>query len=357
VPDERRLRRFKEQLTVLGVSIIFVLLAASLPLSLLREEGWRGFLTVMTLMVVVRPLSVAVSLRASTLTRGEKAFAAWVAPRGIVAASVASLFALEFGEAGLAEGPRLLALTFLTIALTVTLQGLSAAPLARLLGLDHLEPRQMVIVGAGPLGRALALAFGSRGRAVVLVDRNRLLVEEARGLGLVAIEGNALDEATLASARTEEAAALVALTANSEVNALAANLARHAFGVHEAYAAIGHPGSEGAPDLVERVGGAIAFGQPIDVRDWEYRLEHGLARTEAREAPAAWVGLRVRDLPSPGGEVAVARIRNGRVQITHPGLSWQSGDEVVVLRHGLGGESTLGVIPSTEAGPLPVTSG
>ena len=142
IPGERLLRRFKEQLTVLGISLIFILLSANLPLSVVMAEGVRGLLTVLALMWIVRPLSVWAALRNSTLTIRERMFVAWISPRGIVAASVASLFALELTEAGIVEGERMLAITFLTIAVTVTVQGLTAGPVARLLGLESLRGRR-----------------------------------------------------------------------------------------------------------------------------------------------------------------------------------------------------------------------
>ena len=331
VPDERRLRRFKEQLTVLGISLIFVLLAAALPLSVLRAEGTRGLWTVAALMFVIRPVAVVLSLWRSTISRREKLFAAWIAPRGIVAASVASLFALELAEAGFVEGPRLLALTFLTIAGTVTLHGLTAAPLARLLRLQTLEGKKAIIVGGGPLGRGLAETFRRRGRPVVLIDRNAFLAARARAEGFEAVEGNALEESTLEQAGAEEAESLVAVTTNSEVNALAAHLAHDAFGIARAYPALADATRGAGPSLVHRVGGLIAFGRAVDVRVWEYDLERGSATFASHTAPLAWVGKSIDAVSLPEDVIAVARIRGGSVEIVNSQQSWQRGDEVVVM--------------------------
>jgi NhaP-type Na+/H+ or K+/H+ antiporter len=331
VPEERRLRRFKEQLTVLAISMIFVLLAANLPLMVLRAEGWRGILTVLALMFVVRPVAVAISLRRSPLPWREKLFIAWISPRGIVAASVASLFALSLFDAGFSEGPRLLAITFLTIGLTVTLQGLSAAPVARLLRLQSLHGRKAIIVGAGPLGRGLVDVLQRHGRPVVLVDRNHVLVADAQANGIDTIEGNALDEATLEQAGAEEAETLVAVTTNSEVNALAAHLAHDAFGIARAYPALGHPSRGVGARLVDRVGGNLAFGQPIDVRAWEYELEHDEASFITYTIAAGWPGHPVRAMTLPDDLVPIARIRGGSVEVGHPEHVWQRGDEIVFL--------------------------
>jgi NhaP-type Na+/H+ or K+/H+ antiporter len=334
VPEAQRLRRFKEQLTVLGISLLFVLLAASLPLEVLLSEGWPGVLTVVALMLVVRPVNAVVSLRRSALSWREKLFIAWVAPRGVVAASVASLFALELREAGFTEGSRLLAITFLTIALTVTVQGLTAGPLARLLKLQSLEGRRAIVVGAGALGRAIADLFRRYTRPVVLVDRNSALVEQARVAGFEAIEGNGLDEETLERAGAEEAETLVAATTNSEVNALAAHLARDAFGVARAYPVLGHPSRGAGPRLVDRVGGRMAFGHPVDVREWEHALEHGEAHLLTYLVPLDWGGYPLRSIAVPDEVIVLARARGGSLEIAHPDLVWQRDDEAIVLGRG-----------------------
>jgi NhaP-type Na+/H+ or K+/H+ antiporter len=349
VPEEQRLRRFKEQLTVLGISLLFVLLAASLPLDVILAEGWPGLLTVIALMFIVRPVDVVISLRRSPLSWRERAFIAWIGPRGVVAASVASLFMLELRDAGYTEGSRLLAITFLTIALTVTLQGLTAGPIARLLGLQSLEGRRAVIVGAGPLGRALAELFRRYGRPVVLIDRNEALVAQAHAHGFQAIQGNGLDEETLERAGTEEAETLVAATTNSEVNALAAHLAHDAFGVRRAFPVLGHPSRGAGPRLVDRVGGRMAFGHPIDVREWEYALEHGKAQIVTYLIPLDWSGHALRTLPMPDEVVVLARARGGSVELAQSDLVWQRGDEAVVLSR-ITAEEAIVVLDRIEPG-------
>jgi voltage-gated potassium channel Kch len=330
VPEERRLRRFKEQLTVLGISLVFVLLAAALPLRVVLAEGWAGVATVSVLMFVVRPVSVALSLRESPLSWRERAFIAWIAPRGIVAASVASLFALALSEAGIAEGERVLAITFLTIAMTVTLQGLTAAPLSRLLGLHSLAGKGVVIVGAGSLALRLGQVLRERGRPVMMIDRNPQLVEHARFLGFDAIAGNALDENVLEDADVDEAETFVAVTTNAEVNALAAHLAHDAFGVARSYPALGHPSRGAGPRLLERVGGRIAFGRPIDVRAWDEALARGDADFVVYTVPAGADG-DLRPAALPDAMIAIARHRGQSVEVTNAEQRWQGGDELILL--------------------------
>lgn len=356
VPEERRLRRFKEQITILGIGLLFILLAAGLPVAALRAEGWRGVLTVAALMLIVRPVSVAAALRHSSVSWRERVFVSWFAPRGIVAASVASIFALALADAGFREGPRLLALTFLTVAMTVTLQGLTAAPLARLLGLKSMSGRGAVVIGAGPFGRIVAAALREHGRPVVLVDRNPDLVNEAKALGFDALTGNALDETTLEQAGTEEAETLVAVTTNSEVNALAAHLAQDAFGVARAYPALGQPNRGASELLLERVGGRLAFGRPVDVRVWENLLGDGRARVVRHvlsgKDSGEMQGLLSPEMLSAGDDVVpIARIRDGSVEIVTPEQGWREGDELVLLSR-LTESDTRAILLAQQARPM-----
>src|SRR5690242_1969012 len=335
IPEERRLRRFKEQITILGIGLLFVLLAAGLPVAQLKDEGWRGVLTVAVLMLVVRPLSVVIALRRSSLSRRERVFIGWLAPRGIVAASVASIFSLALLDAGFREGPRLLALTFLTVAMTVTIQGLTAAPVAHLLRLKSMTGRGALVVGAGPLGRVVAAALREHGRPVMLIDRNASLVNEAKTLGFDALIGNALDEATLEQANAEEAETLVAVTSNSEVNALAAHLAHDAFGIARAYPALGQPSRGAGEPLLDRVGGRLAFGRPVDVRRWDALLADGRAHVLRLAVSGSVDGDSYLLSPEVVTKVSdllpIARVRDESVEIVTPEQSWRQGDQVVLV--------------------------
>lgn len=172
VPEERLLRRFKGQLTVLAVSVLFILLAADLSIASIFALGWGGLLTVVFLMLVVRPISIGLCTGKSDLNWRQKLFMSWIAPRGIVAASVASLFAISLTEHGINGGDAIKALVFLTICLTVILQGLTARWVATLLRITSIDRTGAVIVGCHPLSCLLARLFQERGEPVALIDTN-----------------------------------------------------------------------------------------------------------------------------------------------------------------------------------------
>jgi NhaP-type Na+/H+ or K+/H+ antiporter len=129
------MRRFNEQLSILANSVLFILLAADLSLASVFALGWRSVLTVLVLMVIVRPIDILISTWNQGLKWQQQLFLSWVAPRGIVAASLASLFAVSLTKQGINGGDSIKALVFLTIIMTVFFQGLTAPWLASLLNL------------------------------------------------------------------------------------------------------------------------------------------------------------------------------------------------------------------------------
>jgi hypothetical protein len=161
---ERSVRQFHGQLVVMAISVLFILLTSTLSLKAVFALGWGALATVLCLMLVVRPLSVWLCTWRSDLNWRQKLFVAWLAPRGIVAASVASLFAILLTERGITGGDALKALVFLTISVTVTVQGLTAAWVARWLGLD--QGSSTVIIGNHPLVGQLAQLLRSLNQAV-----------------------------------------------------------------------------------------------------------------------------------------------------------------------------------------------
>jgi len=127
------------QLAMLAITMLFPLLAADVSWRELSPLGWGGVLCVLALMLVQRPLAIAAATWGLPLTGREKLLLAWLAPRGIVTAAVAALFSIRLEDAGVLGAGRLQGLVFLTILMTVGLQGLSAAPLASRLGLVQEE--------------------------------------------------------------------------------------------------------------------------------------------------------------------------------------------------------------------------
>ena len=222
---------FKENLGVLLISVLFILLASRYRFIELLHLGWPAFLFLLILIFVIRPVSVMLSTQGTTLKRNERIFLSFLAPRGIVAAAVASVFALEFSHLAeaanaspqfLAEIEKLVPLTFLVIVGTVAFYGLSAGPLARKLGISEINPQGILFAGADHLVREIALAVQKEGFQVLLVDTNHQHVAAARMTGLPTHNASILSEYVREELDLGGLGRFIALTPNDQVNSLAA---------------------------------------------------------------------------------------------------------------------------------------
>ena len=219
----RRIVEFKEDLRVLLISLLFIVLSARLDPSafaIMLAPGPLLFLAL--LMLVVRPLAVAASAWKTGLTWKEQAFLAWLAPRGIVAAAVASLFSFRLAEFFPADAERIVPVVFLVIVGTVAVYGLTISPLARWLGLALPDPQGILFIGAQGWVRKVATALQDLGVRVLLVDANSRNVRQSRKAGLAAQRANILAEGVIDDIDLSGIGRLLAVTPNDEVNSLAA---------------------------------------------------------------------------------------------------------------------------------------
>ena len=185
---------FKESLSVLLISGLFIILAARIEFYQFNQIGWPALLVLATLMLVARPLSVSISSIGSDLNIREILLISWIGPRGIVAAAVASLFALRLEEAGYPDAVFLVPLTFLIIIGTVVIQSATSKLIAKLLGVREPPPTGVLIIGAGNVSRALGKAIQDQGFKAILTDSNWENTSLARMEGLPTYYGNPISE-------------------------------------------------------------------------------------------------------------------------------------------------------------------
>ena len=281
-----KLLEFKEQLTVLLVATLFVLLAADVRLDSVRALGWPGVLTVASLMLVVRPLGVLASARRTGLSGREKAFLSWLAPRGIVAAAVASLFALRLDQAGIAGGVELRALVFLVIAITVVVQGLSGGLVAQVLGVRRPSRMGYLILGAGPVARLVAGALREGGQPVLLVDSNPDACEAAERAGFDVLNENGLEEGILLAAQADARIGCLALTPNENVNFLFARRVRDRFRSPALLVALETEASGVTSKMVQAMGAGVLFGNERHLGTWGQSVADGEVDIERWTADA-----------------------------------------------------------------------
>lgn len=302
------LREFKEQLTVLLIGLLFVLLAADVRVADVVALGWPAVLTVAVLMLFVRPADVAVSTIGAGLTLHDKAFLSWLAPRGIVAAAIASVFGRRLADSGIPGGDELLPLVFLVIAATVVFQGGTAGLVATALGVRR--PRTgWAILGANPLGRALAWSLQRSGEPVVLIDRNAAEVSAAEEAGFRAVYGDISEERTMLQADIEARRGIITLTPNDGLNLILAERVVEATRTPGSWVAVDSRTRTITGQQVESAGSRVLFGDQIDVEDWIHRFHHGtvcLERWQLGEGgkAEAFSGLECPLTVERGGTIA-----------------------------------------------------
>jgi NhaP-type Na+/H+ or K+/H+ antiporter len=233
--DVSRVLAFQGTVVELLIAILFVLISASVEPSQVWDLLPEGLALVAVMVLVLRPLTVAVGTWQSQLSQAERAFMAWMAPRGIVAAATASAFGLQLGQAGVQGAGDILPICFIVIFATVVLYGLTAAPFARLLGLAGAGESVVLVVGGNVWARAIALALKSAGLGVRLWTGRSEEQAAAREAGLEA--GNARLGVDLASREEEleEITDALVMTESDDFNALAAFELRQELGRDHVY--------------------------------------------------------------------------------------------------------------------------
>lgn len=342
LPEERLLRRFKNHLSVLAVSVLFILLSADLSIAGILALGWPGLLAVLGLMVIVRPISIWACTWTSDLTWRQKTFLAWVAPRGIVAASVASLFSISLTNAGINGGDSVKALVFLTIILTVCLQGLTARWVAIWLKVQATETTGAMIVGCNSLGRMVARLVQAQGETVVMIDANPEYYAQAQAENLPVVLASALDMEALSKAGVAQIGSFLTLTSNPDVNSVLAQRVLEEFHPPRVLAALPEvPLDAQLTSISERLSSPDvlrAFSGQLSVKEWsqyvdaqevkvgEAVLEEDLDRFQRQ----CW---HLYALTKVGKLMPILVIRQDYLRLATADEEWQPEDRVVYLLH------------------------
>ena len=235
-PYLKELLYFKESLSVLLISILFILLSANINMSdLYLLYTWKTFVLFAAVVFIIRPISVFLSARGSALKRNEKLFISWVGPRGIVAAGIASLFGLKLVNAGVSGAEYITPLVFMIVLGTVLLNATTARLFAKLVGVFLTKSDGILIVGASKFSRLIGDYLESNGRHVVLIDSNKSNIEKAKALGLEAINTNIYSDTLMDNIELNDVGYLMALTGSNDINTYAINKFSKQFGENGAF--------------------------------------------------------------------------------------------------------------------------
>ena len=226
---------FKEHLSVLLISGLFILLAARLDLDALLALGLPALALLAVIQFVARPLAVWISSIGSELSWQERAMVAWVGPRGIVAAAVSALFALRLEQSGYEDAALVSALTFAVIIGTVVFQSATARSIAGLLKVTEPERRGILLIGANQVSRALGEVLQRLEVPLLVVDTHWDSVRQARMKGLRTLRGNPLSATVDSNLDLAGLGTLLTLTPEREWNALLNQHFRRDFPAHRIF--------------------------------------------------------------------------------------------------------------------------
>lgn len=277
IPDLNPLKIFKSQLTILIISVLFILLSGQLDLNAIYDLGSRGLVVVAALILVIRPLAVMLSIPAGSLDWKQKTVLALTAPRGIVAAAVASLSAIQLHAIGSdSDAATLEGLVYLVILVTCTWATIMAGLLPRWLGY-HDEPsrRRAVLVGSHSLSLAVAKLLRANGWTVAIVDSDPRKLVSLREQEITGVRGDARDAATYEDAGVERDSQVLALTPNDALNLLIAELMREEFSVAHPVVSLRQISSEFGG--VRRAWVDLLGARELSHRIWIRNLDNGKA--------------------------------------------------------------------------------
>jgi NhaP-type Na+/H+ or K+/H+ antiporter len=227
----KELLYFKESLSILLISILFILLSANINFEdLMLIYKWETLALFAVVVFIIRPIGVLLSTYKSTLTFKEKMFISWVGPRGIVAAGIASLFGLTLVYKGIVDAEYITPLVFMIVMGTVLLNATTARLFAKITGVFLKNSNGILIVGASEVSQLIARYLKDNNRHVVLIDSNQTNIANARNLGLEALTEDIYSDTLKDNIELNDIGYLMALTGSSDINRIAIEKFKNDFG-------------------------------------------------------------------------------------------------------------------------------
>ncbi|WP_370529275.1 cation:proton antiporter [Halarchaeum sp. CBA1220] len=340
LPYEDEIETFKGDITLLVLSFVFIALASLLSLDDLLRFGVAGIAVAVGAALLVRPLAVYLSTFGDRFTFAERAFVSFVGPRGIIPASVATLFAVELRAHGMDPAANaLVSIVFLTILLTVVFEGGLARHIAEYL---NVIPMRVIVIGGGTVGRALAERLEDRGENVVIVEQDESVVELTRERGFTVHVGDGTDMDVLRSAGVENAKIVVTATGDDDANLLASQLVDAKFDPETIIARVNNPNNIDAfSELgVKAVSSSLATAWSIDniierpaLSNWMTEIGRSGDVQEIEVTAEDLVGRTIGELDEhiPNGCIIALVGRDGENSVPSEDFTLQKGDHLTFL--------------------------
>lgn len=332
LPDLQRLRHFKGSLSMLLISVLFVLLAASMNLYVLSEYLQQGIMIFLILALLARPIAIFFATVGSHLQMSERAYLAGMAPRGVVAAGITSLFAIVLKENGNTQGDMLVALVYIIIIISVLGYSLFARPLKQILKINGGDDRSVLIIGGGQVGSEVGRAL-SEDREVRFLDLNSEVISTLKNSRFEAVCGNALDPLYWEVIHAEEIGCALIMTGSSDHNLLIARIAHENFHMPEIYVTLQEEDEVKHASMIHQMQAKRLFAKPYSFTYWNDQAYRKRLVHEARsiDADSPLIGHRMADVRIPHGIQPISVVRNGKSLIPYDNLIFEAGDEIKML--------------------------
>ena len=339
--NRAEIEQFTQNTTLIVLSFVFISLAALIDIEAILELGVGVIAIVVVIMLVLRPFGALIAtVGIEQFTWPERLFIAGVGPRGIIPASVATLFAIELELAGNIEAGQLLVGTvFAVIFATVAIEAGLARQIGDLLGVS---PMRTIIIGGGRVGRTLAKRLENRGEFVVIVESDDRQIEQARSDGHTVYEGDGTDTEVLRKAGIEDTKRFIAATRDDNINLLACQLARTTFGIEAVYSQVNQPDNVEAFESIDviAVDSPTATAKALDdeierpaLAHWMTGLGDGHDVQEIEVTAEALIGKSIRDLNAeiPDSVIVAVIGRDGETRVPDAGDVLERGDRVTFI--------------------------
>lgn len=340
--EKKKIQNFKDQVTRIVTSILFILLSANFNISYIDRYLTEGLITVLIIIIARFPV-IFLSTMKENFSVNEKIFMSWLGPRGIIALSVASIATFKLKAMGFENAETIEILIFMLISSTVLLQGLSAKWIAGKLNILVKGDRNIIILGVNNISLMIAEKWSDERTGVLFVDSHRKNCQLAEQKGFTCLEGNALDPATYSGVEIDSYTSALAASDNNEINIIFCRFLKENFGIKNVFTALNEKASDELSEIIKNDNIRAAFrtknNSDSDFPGAQFMTKIKDLFSQKKQEPR-WLQIKNKDYikHSPGNypfpdDVTIFIVIRNRIEkyIYHSSFELNAGDEIYVM--------------------------